>query len=46
MEPTAPTTRADIVSALADEEREVAEFFGGLSPEELMQREGEACGVS
>ncbi|HKP74233.1 MAG TPA: DinB family protein [Longimicrobiaceae bacterium] len=35
-------TRGEIVRALAEVEREVAEFFVGLSADELMRREGEA----
>ena len=42
MEPANPSTRDEIVRALADVEREVTAFFGGLSDEELMRREGEA----
>jgi len=42
MEPTAPATREEIVRALTDVEREVAEFFGGLGDDELTRREGEA----
>lgn len=42
MESPAPTTRDEIVRALADVEREVAAFFGGLSPEDFVRREGEA----
>ena len=42
MEPTAPKTRDEIIRALADVEREVAEFFGGLGDGELTRREGEA----
>lgn len=42
MESPSPTTRDEIVRALADAEREVAAFFGGLSPEDFVRREGEA----
>lgn len=42
MESPEPRTRDEIVRALADVEREVAAFFGGLSPEDFVRREGEA----
>jgi hypothetical protein len=42
MESPAPKTREEIVRALAGVEREVATFFGGLSNEDFVRREGEA----
>ena len=42
MDLSATATRDEIVRALADVEREVATFFGGLSREDFVRREGEA----
>lgn len=42
MDLSATTTRDEIVHALAGAEREVAAFFGGLSPDDFVRREGEA----
>jgi hypothetical protein len=40
--PENPSTRADIMAALADVEAEVAAFFGSLSDDELVLRVGDA----
>jgi hypothetical protein len=39
---SSPFTRAELLEALASEERDVAAFFGSLSPDELVLRVGDA----
>jgi hypothetical protein len=42
MHPETPHTRPEILQALASAQAEVAAFFGGLSDDELLLRDGEA----